>query len=168
MTLAEINQLPPADLKAALSKCCGARAWINHLAAVFPVASRAQLLAAAEDAWYRCGEEDWREAFGHHPRIGDLGSLREKYAGTRQWAAGEQAGVQHSSAEVLQQLAQGNRAYEEKFGYIFMVCATGKSAEEMLALLLARLPNPPEVEIQVAMAEQNKITLLRLEKLVTA
>jgi 2-oxo-4-hydroxy-4-carboxy-5-ureidoimidazoline decarboxylase len=168
MTLAELNQLDPGARQAELGKCCGSSAWVAQMSALFPFRSADQLLEAAETVWYRCREEDWREAFAHHPRIGDLNSLREKFASTRAWAAGEQAGVQHTSADVLQQLAQGNREYEEKFGHLFMVCATGKSAEEMLALLHARLPNPPETEINIAMAEQNKITRIRLEKLLTA
>jgi 2-oxo-4-hydroxy-4-carboxy-5-ureidoimidazoline decarboxylase len=168
MTLAEINQLSPAALRAELGKCCGATAWIEQMTAFFPVPSAAHLLTAAETVWYRCQEEDWREAFQHHPKIGDLNSLAEKFASTRPWAAGEQAGVLHSRAEVLQQLARGNQEYEARFGYIFIVCATGKSAEEMLALLHARLSNPPEAEIKIAMAEQNKITRIRLTKLLNA
>jgi 2-oxo-4-hydroxy-4-carboxy-5-ureidoimidazoline decarboxylase len=108
------------------------------------------------------------EAFLHHPKIGSLDALAAKFANTAQWASGEQASVQSASKAVLQALADGNTAYEQKFGYIFIVCATGKSAEEMLALLQARLPNPPKTEIGIAMAEQMKITLIRLEKLLNA
>jgi 2-oxo-4-hydroxy-4-carboxy-5-ureidoimidazoline decarboxylase len=167
MTLAELNQLSDAARQKVLAQCCGAAAWVAHMNALFPVGSYGQLLAAAEERWYRCGEADWREAFGHHPRIGDLDSLEQKFAGTRGWAAGEQGGVNHSSREVLLQLARGNHAYEAKFGYIFIVCATGKSAEEMLAALQARLANLPEEEIKIAMAEQNMITRIRLEKLLS-
>jgi 2-oxo-4-hydroxy-4-carboxy-5-ureidoimidazoline decarboxylase len=167
MTLAEINQLHPDELAAALGRCCGASAWIRQMTALFPFSSLARLLAAAETVWFGCREEDWREAFAQHPKIGDLDSLQQKYGSTRSWAAGEQAGVQHSPAGVLQQLARGNEEYEARFGYIFIVCATGKSAAEMLALLQARLGNTPAAEIKIAMAEQNKITKIRLEKLLT-
>ena len=108
---------------------------------------------------------DWLEAFAAHPRIGDLDALRKKFASTANWCAGEQAGVAAADEAVLTALADGNRAYEARFGYIFIVCATGKSAAEMLAILTARLANDPEVELKVATAEQAKITRLRLEKL---
>jgi 2-oxo-4-hydroxy-4-carboxy-5-ureidoimidazoline decarboxylase len=111
------------------------------------------------------GEADWREAFTHHPRIGDVSKLREKFASTATWSSQEQKGVSGASEETIQALAQGNRAYEEKFGFIFLVCATGKSAEEMLALLRERMPNDAAAELRIAAGEQAKITRIRLEKL---
>jgi 2-oxo-4-hydroxy-4-carboxy-5-ureidoimidazoline decarboxylase len=168
MTIAQLNNLPPAALKEALSKCCGATSWVNQVAAIFPVRDKQQLLAAAGQVWFACSEKDWREAFTHHPRIGDIHSLKEKFASTRQWAEGEQSSVRETSQQTLEALAKGNEQYEQKFGYIFIVCATGKSAEEMLALLEARLHHEPADEINIAMGEQNKITLLRLEKLLSA
>ncbi len=135
------------------------------MVAVFPVEDEATLLHKSEKIWHECNEADWKEAFSHHPKIGDMRSLQEKFSSTNQWAAGEQAAVKHSSIQVLEALAEGNRLYQEKFGYIFIVCATGKSAEEMLALLQARLPNGQEAELKMAMEEQNKITKLRLQKL---
>lgn len=168
MTLAELNSLPPAALKEALAKCCGATAWVTQMAAVFPVKDKQELLEAAEHTWFMCSESDWREAFTHHPKIGDISALREKFASTSQWAEGEQSSVRHTSEQVLQALAQGNAQYEQKFGYIFIVCATGKRAEEMLALLEARIHNDPADEIKIAMGEQNKITKIRLEKLLAA
>ncbi|HEY4151592.1 MAG TPA: 2-oxo-4-hydroxy-4-carboxy-5-ureidoimidazoline decarboxylase [Chitinophagaceae bacterium] len=168
MTLTELNHLPATDLKEALAKCCGATAWVEQVAAAFPVSGKEQLLAEAERVWFACSEKDWREAFTHHPKIGDIDSLKEKFASTSQWAEGEQSAVRHTSEQVLIALAAGNLQYEEKFGYIFIVCATGKSAGEMLALLQARLHNNPSDEIKIAMAEQNKITRLRLEKLLAA
>ena len=168
MTLTELNTLSAAALKEALSKCCGARAWVNQVAATFPLKSEQQLFSEAEHIWYACTESDWREAFTHHPKIGDINSLKAKFASTSQWAEGEQSAVRHTSQQVLEALAAGNDAYEKKFGYIFIVCATGKPAEAMLALLQARLHNSPADEIKIAMAEQNKITLLRLEKLLRA
>ncbi|HWK03947.1 MAG TPA: 2-oxo-4-hydroxy-4-carboxy-5-ureidoimidazoline decarboxylase [Puia sp.] len=165
MTILELNKLEPAALREALGLCCGAAAWVEGMLGLFPVATEEALLQGAERIWYACGEGDWREAFTHHPRIGDLASLKVKFGSTGQWAAGEQSGVNAASEEVLSALAAGNEAYEQRFGYIFIVCATGKSAVEMLALLKARLGNTPETEIRIAMGEQNKITRIRLEKL---
>ncbi len=133
-----------------------------------PFPDRASLLALADEVWWGLGEADWREAFGHHPKIGDPAALRARFSSQGRWAAGEQAGVAAASEEVLRALAEENRAYEERFGYIFIVCATGKTADEMLALLSARLPNDPKDEIRVAAAEQAKITRIRLEKLLSA
>jgi 2-oxo-4-hydroxy-4-carboxy-5-ureidoimidazoline decarboxylase len=130
-----------------------------------PADDMVELLEDAEEQWWLCSEDDWKEAFTHHPRIGDLASLKEKFAGTAAWASGEQSGALSASDETLKALAEANRLYEEKFGYIFIVCATGKPAEEMLALLKERLNNNPEEEIRIAADEQNKITRLRIEKL---
>ncbi len=108
---------------------------------------------------------DILEAFSHHPRIGDVDSLRKKFATTADWATSEQSGAQAASEAVLRDLAQGNRDYEARFGHIFIVCATGKSAAEMLALLRARIDHAPDVELRIAAAEQEKIAHLRLDKL---
>ena len=107
----------------------------------------------------------WLEAFGGHPKIGDLDSLRMRLAGNKQWSAGEQAGVEVANEETLQRLADGNREYEQRFGYVFIVCATGKTAAEMLALLESRLRNDDSTELSAASEEQRKITHLRLGKL---
>ncbi len=165
MTLADLNALPPADRAEALASCCGATAWVATLNQQFPFASEPALYEAAERTWYSLTEADWREAFLHHPKIGDVRALKEKFASTATWAAGEQGAVQQASQATLAALVAGNEAYERRFGYIFIVCATGKSADEMLALLQARLPNEPVAEIRVAMGEQAKITRLRLGKL---
>jgi 2-oxo-4-hydroxy-4-carboxy-5-ureidoimidazoline decarboxylase len=165
MTLSDLNALAPAARAEALATCCGATAWVAALNEQFPFDSTAALYEAAERIWYTLSEADWREAFTHHPKIGDVNALKEKFASTAAWAAGEQGAVRQASDETLAALAAGNVAYERKFGYIFIVCATGKSAAEMLALLEARLPNDPSQEIHVAMGEQAKITRLRLEKL---
>ena len=106
--------------------------------------------------------------FQHHPKIGSVAELEKKFASTAKWASGEQAAVKDANQAVLQALSAGNEAYEAKFGYIFIVCATGKSAEEMLNLLKQRLPNSPEIEIEIAKGEQMKITIIRLKKLLEA
>ena len=130
-----------------------------------PADDMIELMEDAEEQWWQCTEEDWKEAFSHHPKIGDVESLAKKFASAAQWASGEQSGVNAASKETIEALAESNRLYEEKFGYIFIVCATGKSAEEMLGLLQARLKNNPGAEIQIAADEQSKITKLRIEKL---
>lgn len=165
MNIAEFDHLDAEQKKALLHQCCGSTNWINRMLEALPAEDLVDLLEIAEEQWYACQEQDWREAFSHHPKIGDIDSLKEKFAATARWAEGEQASVQQASEKTLQELAAGNQAYEQRFGYIFIVCATGKSADEMLQLLNLRLYNNPEVEIQIAMEEQNKITKLRLEKL---
>jgi 2-oxo-4-hydroxy-4-carboxy-5-ureidoimidazoline decarboxylase len=165
MSIAESDHLNIEEKKALLQQCCGSSAWVNNMIAAPPAEDLVDLLQIAEEQWYACQEADWREAFSHHPKIGDIDALKEKFAATAQWAEGEQGGVKQASEQTLQQLAAGNQAYEQKFGYIFIVCATGRSADEMLQLLNQRLYNNPEVEIQIAMEQQLKITKLRLEKL---
>jgi len=165
MTLEALNGLGEPALREDLRGCCGSEAWVEGMMNLFPMRDAAGLLTAAGRVWHACGEDDWKEAFDHHPRIGDVEALRKKYAGTG--ASKEQAGAVDASMVMLEALAEGNRVYEARFGYIFIVCATGKSAEEMLGLLRARLGNEPEKEILVAMGEQEKITKLRLGKLLS-
>lgn len=165
MTIAEFDHLGVEEKKALLHQCCGSTSWVNHMLMALPAEDLVDLLEIAEEQWYACQEADWREAFSHHPKIGDVNTLKEKFAATAHFAEGEQSSVKQASEQVLQQLAEANQAYENRFGYIFIVCATGKSADEMLQLLNRRLYNNPEVEMQVAMEEQLKITRLRLEKL---
>ena len=167
MTLHELNILPKDQLKQELFKCCGSNAWVDKMLPFFPADDMVELINDAEDQWYECSEADWLEAFTHHPKIGDVESLKKKFAATAQWASSEQGAVAEASQQTLETLAKGNDDYEKKFGFIFIVCATGKSAEEMLQLLQARLPNEKEEEIKIAMDEQNKITQLRLQKLLS-
>jgi 2-oxo-4-hydroxy-4-carboxy-5-ureidoimidazoline decarboxylase len=166
MTLKEFNSLTREQAAKELEKCCGSKSWLGHMINRFPFENRETMLKDSEEASKKMLAEDWKEAFTHHPRIGDMASLEKKFGSTAVWASGEQAAVQHTSREVLQALAAGNEAYEKKFGYLFIVCATGKSAEEMLTMLEARLPNDPANEIWTAASEQNKITALRLQKLI--
>ncbi|NML67748.1 2-oxo-4-hydroxy-4-carboxy-5-ureidoimidazoline decarboxylase [Hymenobacter sp. RP-2-7] len=168
MSLSDLNALAPTARAEALATCCGSPAWVEGLNLLFPFENEESLLAAAEHVWYGLTETDWREAFAQHPKIGDVSALREKFASTAAWAASEQGAVAQASEATLGALAAGNEAYEHKFGYIFIVCATGKSAADMLALLQARLPHSPAEEIRVAMAEQANITRLRLQKLLAA
>ena len=165
MTLHDLNTLPKQQLKEELTKCCGSSAWVNKMLPFFPADDLVELLEDAEEQWWKCNEDDWKEAFTHHPKIGDIESLKKKFASTAQWTSGEQSGVNTASQQTIESLAEGNKRYEAKFGYIFIVCATGKSAGEMLAILQERLKNDPKDEIEIAADEQNKITKLRLEKL---
>ena len=129
-----------------------------------PAEDLIDLFEDAEEKWYECNEDDWKEAFRHHPKIGDIDALRKTFSSDK-FAADEQQLIDQAPEETLELLAKANNLYEKKFGYIFIVCATGKSADEMLEILNARLANTPDEEIKIAMDEQNKITKLRLEKL---
>ena len=165
MTLQELNGLPDDSAREELLRCCGCARWADLTLSRRPFASRAAALAAAAAAWAETGERDWLEAFAHHPRIGGKDALRAKFAATKAWAQGEQAAVAAADERTLDALAKGNADYEAKFGFIFIVCATGKSAAEMLALLNKRLPNDRSAELKIAAGEQAKITKIRLEKL---
>jgi len=160
-----LDEASAAEARELLRTCCGSTRWVQRMEARRPFGNQEALLSSAAEVWWSLGEDDWRQAFAHHPKIGDRESLRKRFASTASWAADEQKGAIDASESVLDALARGNRDYEEKFGYIFIVCATGKSAPEMLALLEARLPNDPEPEMKNAAEEQMKITRLRLEKL---
>lgn len=160
-----LNALAEAEARAALLRCCGSTRWVERMAARRPFAGPADLFAAAEEIWRSLRREDWLEAFAAHPRIGDLEALRQRFTATAAWSAAEQAGVAGAAEATLQALADGNRQYEARFGHLFIVCASGKSAAEMLAQLRQRLGNDPEEELRVAAGEQEKITRLRLERL---
>ena len=168
MTLAELNVLPDYRAEAELLKCCGSTAWAQWMARRRPFASSDRLLDAASEIWWRLDEADWIQAFRAHPQIGQRQSTAHRSTQVQAWSAQEQSGMDPADAGVTMDLEEANREYLEKFGYIFIVCASGKSAEEMLAILRSRLPNSPEQEIRVAAEEQNKITRLRLEKLLAA
>ena len=165
MTIEELNNLDINTRFKELFKCCGSSSWANSLNNKFPFSNIESLLQMSNEIWNGVSNSDIFEAFTHHPKIGDIKSLEQKFTTTKQWASGEQAGVQQANQQTLLSLAKGNEDYENKFGYIFIVCATGKTADEMLELLLNRLPNAAETELKIAAAEQNKITHIRLNKL---
>jgi 2-oxo-4-hydroxy-4-carboxy-5-ureidoimidazoline decarboxylase len=160
-----IDEADPAAARELLSACCGSTRWVERMVAHRPFEDQSSLLAAARDEWLGLQETDWREAFAHHPKIGDRESLQRKFAPTRHLSQREQQGVESADGETLTALADANRVYEETFGYIFIVCAPGKTAEEILALLRARLGNDPATEIRIAAGEQAAITGLRLNGL---
>jgi len=165
MKLSEFNALPKEKAAELLRSCCGSNTWVSSMMDAMPFRDAANISATATDIWYdQCTEEDWKEAFSHHPRIGDIKSLKEKFASTARLAEGEQAGAAAASELELMELAKGNENYENRFGFIFIVSASGKSAMEMIRLIGLRMENESKEELQVAMGEQHKITLIRLQK----
>lgn len=165
MLLKELNNLSLPDLETKLEQCCASTKWYKTLAAKFPFENEMILQQTADEIWAQCQEADYLEAFAGHPKIGDVNSLAEKFKATKKWAGNEQELVNEASMQVIEALAKGNSDYEKRFGFIFIVFATGKTAQQMLDLLLERLPNPREKELQIAAAEQHKITTLRIQKL---
>jgi len=165
--LAWLNALTQEQATKELLKCCGSTRWAEAVANGRPYRSLEDLLTRAGDAWWALDRADWLEAFRSHPKIGEKKAAGAVSAESQQWSAQEQTGVQQGAQGVIARLAKLNREYEEKFGFIFIVCATGKSSDEILALLEQRLPNDAAVELPVAAAEQAKITELRLKKLLT-
>lgn len=157
-----IDAATPGEARQLLEVCCGSTRWIESMIARRPFGSTGRLLAAADEIWRALSPDDWKEAFSRHPKIGDRDLRQARFASTRHLSDQEQAGVAGAPDDVIEELAETNRAYETRFGYIFIVCATGRSAVEMLALLRSRLGNDPASEIQIAAAEQAKITALRL------
>lgn len=166
--LDRLNALPPADAERELLACCGSREWARRVAAARPFPGEAALLDRADAVWAELGEADWREAFRAHPRIGEREAEAGQTGRERAWSAGEQAGMRTAEDATRRALADGNREYEARFGFIYILCATGRSADEMLALLRERLANDPAAEIRAAAEEQRRITRLRLEKLLAA
>jgi OHCU decarboxylase len=158
VTIDALNQLDSREAEAAFARCCGSTAWARSMAARRPFANLDAMAGAGDAIWRALAPADWLEAFGAHPKIGGQ-------AGGSSWSDREQSGMRSAADSVRSRLASGNAEYQSRFGYMFIVCATGKTAEEMLATLEARLSNDPAVELKVASEEQRKITRLRLVKL---
>jgi len=135
------------------------------MTAARPFAHIDELLIKADSVWWSLNAEDWLEAFRAHPKIGEKQGAAPQSEEARTWSAQEQSGIKDAAADTMSALAAGNQDYEQRFGFIFIVCATGRSSEEMLAILKGRLQNDAETEISIAAEEQRKITRLRLEKL---
>ena len=169
MTISDFNQLNKSEAENALFECCGSSNWVSVLMKNFPFKNEMDLITKSGECWFsKCNETDWLEAFTRHPKIGDVKSLTEKFASTSHLAGDEQSGVNVATKDIIELLAKANDQYESKYGFIFIVCATGKSANEMLQLLQDRLHNNREEELNIAMGEQQKITLLRLKKLLSS
>jgi len=149
-----------------LLQCCGSKRWAREMAQARPYQNVETLIAKANDVWWSLEAEDWLEAFRSHPKIGEKKAAVPVSDQSRQWSGQEQAGVSNAPRETVDALAALNHAYEQKFGYIFIICATGKTSEEMLSALRKRLDNDPATELLLAAAEQSKITELRLKKLI--
>lgn len=166
MNLEWLNELPAAEAATEFAKCCGSKRWAQAMVERRPYESVEELTSAADEVWWSLNHADWLEAFRSHPKIGEKKTAESVSAQSRQWSGQEQAGVNAASHDTIDSLAELNREYEHKFGFIFIVCATGKSAAEMLAILRERLRNNADAELPIAAAEQAKITELRLKKLI--
>jgi allantoicase len=158
------DALVELDASRELSAICGAKAWVSAMLSRRPFGTLAKVQGAAEDVWWTLGAADWKEAFSHHPRIGERKASGEASAEARAYSEGEQSGTKGATQATMAALARENREYEERFGHVYLVCATGRSADEMLALLRKRTKNDPQKELRVAAEELAKITRIRLEK----
>jgi 2-oxo-4-hydroxy-4-carboxy-5-ureidoimidazoline decarboxylase len=161
-TLAAWNEADEATAREAMLACCGAKRWAAEMTALRPMASVFELSETGDRVWSTMQEADWLEAFACHPKIGD----RRAQAGgkSERWSKQEQARASDAGENVLAELAEGNRRYEERFGFTYIVCATGKSAEEMLAILKRRLGATREAELREAAEQQRQIMQIRLGK----
>lgn len=163
--LDELNELPAKDADAAFLDCCGSTEWAHAMTAARPFSMLDELFETAEKKWFALPPADWLEAYAAHPKIGSKKAAPSQKKRAEKWSEGEQAVVSKADAITRDQLAAANRLYEEKFGFIFIVCATRKAADEMLAICKARLGNSVETELKLAAIEQLKITQIRLAKL---
>ena len=161
-SLVWLNSLKVNEAEAAFLDCCGSQKWARRMAAERPFRMLDDLYSAAEATWFSSTPADWLEAFAAHPKIGTSSTAKSR---SGKWSAGEQDKAGKASDEVKRKLDEVNRLYEEKFGFIFIVCATGRTAEDLLADCIARLRNSAADEIRIAAREQHDITVLRLNKL---
>lgn len=157
MTLEELNGASAPVAAQRLRQCCSSRVWVERMLARRPFVDKAALAQTADNVWFALDSTDWLEAFASHPRIGENSAAK--------WSSHEQSGMRSATADSVARINQLNIDYERKFGWIFIICATGKTAEYLLGELTYRLNNEPETEMTIAAAEQAKITKLRLEKL---
>lgn len=164
--LASLHSLAGNEAQNELLKCCGSKRWAERMSAERPFETVDDLIEKADLVWWSLQPGDWLEAFLSHPKIGEKKAAAATSIQSRQWSEAEQAGIGEATNSTLATLAELNQKYEDKFGYIFIVCASGKSSDEMLAILRERLENDPDEELRIAAAEQAKITKLRLQKLV--
>jgi OHCU decarboxylase len=163
--LAWLNSLTAEEAANELLQCCGSKRWVAEMAKGRPYATLETLITAAHETWWSLDETDWLEAFRSHPKIGEKKAAGKVSAQSQQWSGQEQSGVAGAPNETTDALAALNRTYEQKFGFIFIICATGKTSDEMLTALRERLEHDRETELPIAAAEQSKITELRLKKL---
>jgi OHCU decarboxylase len=160
--VAQLDAMSKAQATELLTACCGASRWVSAMVARRPFEDRGSLLAAADEIWRSLGPSEWLEAFAHHPRIGERQSAVPQTETAQAWSAGEQAGMNSVADTVRTELAEVNRRYEQRFGYIFIVDAAGRTAEQLLEDARRRLANEPGIELATAADEQRKITRMRL------
>lgn len=165
MSLETLNNASPKAARDLFRQCCTSDAWVERMVCSRPFNNAESLRESANEHWKNLAESDYLQAFDGHPKIGNVSSLKEKYANTKSLAAGEQSSVNSASDDIIDRLAEGNNNYEDKFGFIFIVCASGKSAAEMVNLLEKRLPNTRPAELLNAQEEQRLIFQIRIEKL---
>ncbi len=163
--LEQLNQAAKEAAEADFLICCGSQTWARLMTEARPFADVAELIKQAEQIWLNLEAKDWLEAFAAHPKIGARKADLQQSAQSAEWSNAEQAGTRTAADSLRDELEKANRLYEEKFGFIFIVCATGKSAEEMLDLCRRRLQNDADSEVGIAADEQRKITEIRLKKL---
>jgi 2-oxo-4-hydroxy-4-carboxy-5-ureidoimidazoline decarboxylase len=161
--LARWNQLSIAEAESEIVACCGSRAWAREMARRRPLADETEMLTAADAIWGALNEADWTEAFRSHPRIGESSAEQPVHAQAAAWSAQEQRSVSTENDDTVTALAEGNREYERRFGWIFVVCATGKSGAEILKILRQRLHNDAPTELIEAAEQQRQITQIRLK-----
>jgi OHCU decarboxylase len=166
VNLKSLNELPPGEVSQEFLKCCGSKRWAGTMTSRRPFESLEELTRTATDVWWSLNHDDWLEAFRSHPKIGEKKTAELVSTQSQQWSGQEQSGMRAAAEDTIDSLAKLNREYEAKFGFIFIVCATGKSAGEMLSLLGQRIGNDPDAELRIAAAQQAKITELRLKKLI--
>ncbi len=165
--LARWNGLPLEEAAREILPCCGSRTWAASMASKRPIQDEASLVATSDTIWRSLGESDWLEAFRSHPRIGETRAEKDVAASSAAWSAQEQQKAATADEAVKMALKWGNREYEQKFGRIFIVCATGKSASEILEILRHRLHNDEATELQLAAEEQRQVMHIRLRKWIT-
>ena len=166
--LARWNDMPQEEAAKEILSCCGSRAWAAKLAALRSFADEQSLFEAADRCWQDLPKEDWLEAFRSHPRIGEQHAASKTTATSASWSRSEQGQMKEADAVILERMREGHRAYEERFGRIFIVCATGKRPEEMLRILERRLKNDSQEELTESAAQQQQIMQLRLRKWLAA
>ncbi len=164
--LARLHALGDAELRATLHAACGSSKWVDGMLKRSPFADESAFFAAADEVWFALGREDWLEAFSHHPRIGERNLSQAKFAATAAQSSREQSGMAGASEAVRSEFAAKNADYERKFGHVFLICATGKTGDEMLGSLRTRLHNDAATELRNAAQEQSRIVRIRLGKLV--
>ncbi|MBX3390042.1 MAG: 2-oxo-4-hydroxy-4-carboxy-5-ureidoimidazoline decarboxylase [Phycisphaeraceae bacterium] len=164
--LAKLNAMDEQSARAALHSVCGSCKWVDQMLSLRPFADSGKLFAEADRVWFGLETKDWLEAFSHHPRIGERNLAQAKFAATATQSSKEQSGMAGASERVRAEFAEGNEKYEKKFGHVFLICATGKTGQEMLDSLKKRMSNDGATELKNAAQEQSRIVRIRLEKLV--